>query len=184
MKNDNRGLSLAELVVSLAIFAIVLTSVFSFMLAGSKAYTNISDRLSLDLDAELLMNQLTEYLIDCNGTVYYHDHNLYVVNQEEDGSYTAQVFAFRPDDKAIYFGSGTAKKIASGSSPRFSTTATATDLLAENVAALEVQPVSRDGARLSSVRIFFKLAKGTDIYTAEKALALRNRPVSGAVSGG
>lgn len=183
MKNDNRGFSLAELIVSIAIFAVVLTAVFDFMMAGSRAYTNVSDRLKLDLDAELLMNQLTEALIDCNGTVYYHDRSLYVINQEDSG-YTAQVFTFRPEDNKIYFGSGTAEKTASGTSPRFTTTVTATDLLAENVAALEIQPVSRDSARISSVRIFIKLTKGTDIYTADKTLALRNRPVLGTVSGG
>lgn len=184
MKNDNRGLSLAELIVSLAIFAVVLTSVFGFMMAGSRAYTNVSDRLSLDLDAELLMNQLTEYLIDCNGTVYYQDQSLYIVNQAKDGSYTAKVFSFHPEDKALYFGSGTAKKVSSGSRLRFSTTAAGTDLLAQNVVSLEVQTVSQDGERLSSVRIFFKLAKGSDIYTADKTLALRNRPILGTVSGG
>ena len=182
MLKDNRGLSLVELLVSLAIFAVLLTTVFGFMVAGSRAYTRISDRLSLDLETELLLNSLCESLVDCNGTVSFQGRSLYVINTE-NGGHTAEVFTFSPGEGRLLFGSGAAQK--ERSEPLlFYTTVTASDLLSAHTTAFDIRPESADGSRLDSVHILIKLEKGADLYTAERSLALRNRPALGAVSTG
>lgn len=183
MIKDNRGLSLIELLVSLAIFSVVLTAVFGFMMAGSRAYTKISNRLSLDLEAELLLNRLSESMIDCNGTVWFQNRSLYVVNLGNSG-YSAEIFTFKPEEGSIFYGSGAAKLEAAEPDLLFSTSVTAPDLLSQSIAVFDIRPESTDGRRLDSVHIFIKLTKGTDIYTAERSLALRNRPALGIVKTG
>ena len=63
MKRDNRGFTLVELIVCIAILSIVLAAAFGFMVAGSKSYTSVSNRLDLQLRARLAASQLTDRLI-------------------------------------------------------------------------------------------------------------------------
>jgi len=172
MKN-NKGLTLIELIISLVIFAIVMTAAFSFMLAGTHSYEAVTDRLSLNLEAQLALNQLGDYVLDCNAGLSYSDGTLYVVDYDDDGSggHTAPVFQYR--DGSLYYGKGSASLDSLG---RYTFTVTAVDLLAEHVTAFSVTPVSADGEHISSAVLSLEFAKRAAAYSGEKIVALRNKP--------
>ena len=46
MKNDNRGFTLVELIVSIAIFSIVMLMAFSFMVSGARTFSNVNSRIA------------------------------------------------------------------------------------------------------------------------------------------
>ena len=69
MRKDNRGLSLLELVVSIAILGMVSAILVSFMSTGSAMFKRVSTDVSLQMQSQMLATQLTEYIIDCNESI-------------------------------------------------------------------------------------------------------------------
>ena len=65
MKN-NKGYSLAELLVSIAIFSIVMISIVSVMRNVSISYRNENAEVDLQENAQILLTQVEELLVDCN----------------------------------------------------------------------------------------------------------------------
>jgi len=87
---DNRGVTLVELIVAVAILAVLFTVVLSFMTSGTGAYRSIFGNVSLQTRVQTTMNQLQEYLIDCNGGVCYDSSakTLYILDvaENDDGA--------------------------------------------------------------------------------------------------
>lgn len=174
MKNDKRGFTLIELMVSLAIFGIVVTAVFGFMLAGSRSYNTVTGRLNQDIQTELVLSQFESYIMDCSSCLYFKGDKLYIIDLNSDGSsYTANVFQYKADD-CIYYGKGTATK--NSSTGAFICVATASDLLAQNVSGFSVTPISSDGANVTSAVVTIEFLRSSQTITNKKTIALRNKP--------
>jgi len=69
MRRDNRGLSLLELVVAIAVLGMVSAILVGFMSTGSTMFKQVSNDVSLQMQSQLLSTQLTEYIIDCNTSI-------------------------------------------------------------------------------------------------------------------
>lgn len=82
-KKRNRGFTLVELVVGMAIVSIVGSLVVGFLLFSTKHFGNSSEEASLQENSQMLFSQLSSYLIDTNGAVCYY------VNPQETGNGTA-----------------------------------------------------------------------------------------------
>ena len=172
MKNKNSGFTLVEVIICLVIFAVVAATAFGFMLAASHSYTSVTGRLDLELQSQLTMNQLHEYIIDCNAGLYYKNNTVYIINKETDGSYTANVFQYKTDG-SIYYGKGTAQLVSSGT---FSCAVTGTDLLTDKVTDFSVTPRSTDGATVSSALISVAFKNRSASCSGVQIVALRNNP--------
>lgn len=68
MKN-NKGYTLIELLVAMAIFAIIMLEIFSMMNNSSKLYLNGTYEIDLQTEAQQVVQQLEELLIDANVSV-------------------------------------------------------------------------------------------------------------------
>lgn len=178
MKRDNSGFTLVELIICLVIFALVVATAFGFMLGASRSYTSVSGKMDLQLQSQLTMNQLREYIIDCNAGLYYKNNTVYIINKESDGSYTANVFQYKSDG-CIYYGKGPATLTGSGT---FSCTVTGTDLLADGVTSFSVTPKSSDGANVSSAAISITFKNNSATCNGVQTVALRNTPPLAVVS--
>lgn len=62
---SNKGYSLAELLVSIAIFSIVMLSIVTVMRNVSISYRNENSEVQLQQNAQLLLAQVEELLVDC-----------------------------------------------------------------------------------------------------------------------
>lgn len=58
VKLNNRGFSLVELIVGIAILVIVSGATLGFMMTSTKTYKNVSDDVDLQEEAQIVMNQL------------------------------------------------------------------------------------------------------------------------------
>ncbi|MDD6156096.1 MAG: prepilin-type N-terminal cleavage/methylation domain-containing protein [Lachnospiraceae bacterium] len=58
VKLNNRGFSLVELIVGIAILVIVSGAALGFMMTSTKTYKNVSDDVDLQEEAQIVMNQL------------------------------------------------------------------------------------------------------------------------------
>lgn len=68
MKN-NKGYTLIELLVAMAIFAIVMLEIFTMMNQSSKLYLNGTYEVELQTEAQQIVQQMEELLIDANVSV-------------------------------------------------------------------------------------------------------------------
>ena len=184
MKKDNRGFTLIELIICMAIFAILVTSVFGFMLASSRSYSAITNRLNLSLQSQLTMNQLGEYIMDCNeGLVYTNNTSttpntstLYVIDKGSiDTKYDVNIFQLKPDG-CIYYGYGGNVATLSGTTFSF-TSFEANNLLAENVTSFSVtQKLNSDNTKVISAVVSIVFTKNSAASSARRTIALRNCP--------
>jgi len=186
MKKDNRGFTLIELVICMVIFSIVVASVFGFMLAGARSYSTITNRLNLELDSQLAMNQLENYIMDCNTNLYYSanpttsTNTLFVINKgSTDTKYDVHIFQFTGG--RINYGFGEDAATLSSGNYTYSTTAV-TDQLADSVTAFSVRYFRADGteittgSRAASVTITVELTRNSVPFRGTKTIALRNKP--------
>ncbi len=70
-KRENKGFSLVELIVVIAIFSVVGVVVGSFLFAASRAYSINANELTLQDEAQLVANQVQEMFLDTSYGVSY-----------------------------------------------------------------------------------------------------------------
>lgn len=70
-KINNRGITLIELIVSIAIAVIVGASILSFMIIGIRQYKTSSNEVDLQYEAQLVDNQIHDMLIDVSAGIDY-----------------------------------------------------------------------------------------------------------------
>lgn len=72
---DNRGFSLVELIIAVAIAGIVGASVFGFMQVGAKTFSYNSSDVNLQSESQLAFNQMQDLIIDTAVGVQYYAKN-------------------------------------------------------------------------------------------------------------
>lgn len=187
MKNDNKGFTLVELIVSVAILAIVLAAAFGFMIAGTRSYTTVQNKIELQLRAQLALNQISQYLIDANVGVKWNDaeHRLDVLDSGdstvEGADCTDHVFSIV--NGVLNYGSASVTPVITSAGGKktitYTLAAAETDEVVPGADSFSVglTPVSgSDPQRIMTAKIVLKLHKGKAVYEATKTVALRNRP--------
>lgn len=66
---QNAGLSLVELIITIAILAVVGTAIGQFVLVGLNSYKHANNEVSVQQEAQMAMNQMTDVIIDTAGSV-------------------------------------------------------------------------------------------------------------------
>lgn len=171
MKKNDRGFTLIELIVSIAILGIIAVAAGGFLVTGTRTYANVNYSVRLQYESQLAMSQIQNYVMNCNSGIAYDDSSktLYVADSETDSH---PLYLFKYDDAAhqLKFSSGSASQnisIAGGSADK---------IMAEHVTAFSVACVPDGSGRADSIKITLKLAMGGKDYEGSETIALRNRP--------
>ena len=189
----NKGFSLVELIIAVAIVAVVGTLIGGFLLFSTKHFGSGSTEASLQENSQMLFGQLENYLIDANGSVCYY------VNPTETGDgtqvlsddrYTGADKNFATKRLEIYKTSDTdttveviswtksTKKLTYtknqvDSNGNILHTISDTQLLAENIEAFAVDLTELETS--SKVTFSISLSNQGRIYDANRMVSLRNR---------
>lgn len=106
----NKGFTLVEILIALAILSVVLATVTSVMLTGSKQFTKGSADASMQNQAQLVVNQIEDMVIDTNGGVDYVDNTgereLILYNASDVSGlveYTKEVVKWTAADKQLTY---------------------------------------------------------------------------------
>ena len=70
-QTDNRGLTLIELVITVAIIAIFSGVVMTFIMTGSNTYRSTSSNAKVQMETQELVDRMEDLIIDTNRSLYY-----------------------------------------------------------------------------------------------------------------
>lgn len=169
MKKNNKGYTLVELLVSIAIFAIVMLGIMSIMRSTSVLYQHGQQEVRLQEEAQIAVNQIEEILIDLDDRIYESNST---ASQREyhifkyDGTY-----GIKQSGDQLFF-----KKVASGG---VISDANGWQLLAEGVEDFKITGIDYNGGGVRTtgdnrVAVSVSLKSGKYEYTAEKDVYFRN----------
>lgn len=68
-KGNNKGYSLVELLMTLAIFGVVMIGIAMIMRTTSVSYVNSSSEVAMQTEAQIIANQIEELLVDATGAI-------------------------------------------------------------------------------------------------------------------
>lgn len=111
MRRDQKGYTIAELLIAVAILSIVVASVCGFILVGSRSYAAGNSDISVQQESQLALNQMSDVLIDTTRSVIYAAYDA-SGNPElalKDAEFTAT-----PEDKSLIMFNGVVVKNPSG----------------------------------------------------------------------
>lgn len=112
MRRDQKGFTLVELIIAVAILSIVAAAVCGFIVVGSRSYAAANSDITVQQDAQLALNQMSDVLIDTTRSVNYAGY-------DAAGSPTLVLkdseLAFAPSAKSLTMYNGTSTKQADGS---------------------------------------------------------------------
>ena len=98
IQQQNSGFSLVELIIAIAILVIVTGAVCSFIIITSRNYANGNNDISVQQEAQLALNQMSDVIIDATQSINYvgYDESNQPVKALEDSEFT-----FTPEKKAL-----------------------------------------------------------------------------------
>ena len=71
MQKQNKGFSLVELIIAIAILVIVTGAVCSFIVITSRNYANGNNDIGVQQEAQLAFNQISDVVIDARNSINY-----------------------------------------------------------------------------------------------------------------
>lgn len=190
----NRGFSLVELMVAMAILSVVMMIALSFMMTGSRSFTKGNADSTVQKEAELTVNQIEDMIIDLNGGVSRTDDaaktELLMYHAEDDGSgnmvYSKSAVRWDKSDNNVYCSKWDVSYDASTGVFTDGAAEYADQLLAEHVTDFKVDlsdtqtTKAMDGTTrtiVKSVLVSVGYDDGTGIvdYATSPVITLRNR---------
>lgn len=106
MKKDQRGFTIVELLIAVAILAIVVASVCGFILVGSRSYASANSDISVQQEAQLALNQMSDVLIDTTRSVNYAGYKTLNPGEKPVLALKDSEFGFEPVGKSLIMYNG------------------------------------------------------------------------------
>lgn len=111
VRKDQKGFTLVEVLIATAILSIVVLTVCTFIVVGSRSYATANSDINVQQEAQLALNQMSDVMIDTTRSVNYagydaHGVPVYALKDAE--------FAFTPEDKSLVMYNGVAVVDPSG----------------------------------------------------------------------
>jgi prepilin-type N-terminal cleavage/methylation domain-containing protein len=100
---NKKGFSLVELLVGFAIFSVISVAIVGFITMSSRSYQRSSEVINLQIEYQIVMNMLNEYIMDCNYEIGILENGIYIINQSQvweagdgdnEGKYVTQYMTY------------------------------------------------------------------------------------------
>jgi prepilin-type N-terminal cleavage/methylation domain len=163
--SDSRGMSLVEVIVACAIFGIVSAILLGFMVTSSNTHQSISGEIALQMQSQIAITQIKEYIIDANAFVFFDSATgtLTITDKDASGNTLSTHIFAHVGDIITYNGNELAKNIT-----HFD---------------ISYTDLQRGTARtVNSISISIILERSGKTYSANQIVALRNETVSWALA--
>lgn len=98
---NNKGMTLLELIISMAIAVIVVVMIVSFMNGAFRVFQKTSDEVNLQMEAQTAVNQLSDITMEAKEIQISSDGNKYLVSYNITGK-KDYVIIFDPVNYKLY----------------------------------------------------------------------------------
>lgn len=112
VRKDQSGFTIVEVLIATAILSIVVLTVCAFILVGSRSYAAANSDISVQQEAQLALNQMSDVMIDTTRSVTYTGFDAGGTTSEK--ALKDAEFSFTPEDKSLVMLNGVAVKNPSG----------------------------------------------------------------------
>ncbi len=173
MKN-NKGFTLVEMMVSISILSFIIVGLTVLLNSSTRGYSNMFRSTNLQYESQIVMSQIQERVIDCNGGIVWLDgsNTLLVVNKNPDNSKT--VHGIRMVGTEMLYGTSTSSTDNDNAILNFST-ANITSPMSQYLSGFEVVSPSVAG-EITTIDIATEFEFDNRNYSARQTVALRNKP--------
>lgn len=174
---DREGYSLVELMIAIAMTAIVLGGVVAMIGYGSKNMNDTQQLVSLQDQAKDVMNHIAAYAMEGTDVTYSATDNMLVVTKNKVTNASGGPVS-DPETKCYYWKNGSNmyfEKLGVHDSPPSSADSPADHLLAENVGSINFDIVTNAESHDKVLKIDIKMKDNDAEYTCNKDIHLRNQ---------
>lgn len=189
MRKNQKGFTLVELIIAVAILAIVTLSICGFIVVSSRSYTSANTDIMLQQEAQLALNQMSDVIIDTTDSLNYGDGTQNVLKDSEFGAEPSQKilvvankkdsnndnpsywFCWDKDDQVIYF--NTSDDVINDSNPKPTFDDTKKAVLAQHVKEFRLDISQFEENRVVMISMIFE--NGDRQYTTSNNVTVRNR---------
>ena len=202
-KADNRGLTLVELLIAIAITSVAAVAIFGFIVIGARSFSSTSSDISVQHEAQLVFNQLQDLLVDTAiGVDYMYsdsaDTDKIVFSDAEIPDTAVEkkliMYNYDPDDESkhvyeVVWRVAESRLYYSEYLPLLSVDASgestvskgsvvhSMQLMGENIVDFAVDLSDMESKRI--VRVDFEFLRGTKEYRSSHNITLRNQIARG-----
>lgn len=189
MRKNQKGFTLVELIIAVAILAIVTLAVCGFIVVGSRSYTSANTDIMLQQEAQLALNQISDVIIDTTDSINYGngtetvlkdsefssepDAKILVVVNKKAGNNDNDSYRFEwsKADETIYFNTSSTVIDDTNPVPVFDDANRA--ILAQHVKELHIDISQFEENRVVMISMTFE--NGNREYTTSNNVTVRNR---------
>ncbi len=109
VRKDQRGFTIVEVLIAMAILSIVVLTVCGFILVGSRSYASANSDINVQQEAQLSLNQMSDVLIDTTRSVNYIGYD---AGGNPEKALKDAEFSFAPEDKSLVMFNGVVEETA------------------------------------------------------------------------
>lgn len=188
MKKDNQGYTLVEMIVAIAILAVVGIGIGTMISQALKTYRLVNAEVNLQQESQLVGNQLMNLMIDANGGVSTESGNLNIYNYNDvTDIWSKTVIAYNDTEHTLTYSRYEKDPTASDWTPVSGETG---ECLAEYVTSFSVAFLDEAGTtlivtgdcgdyRVRQVKIHILYELENESYDSQQTVMLRNRHLQG-----
>lgn len=198
MKNyivkNNKGLTLLEMIISVAILSIVIVTIMSFMVTGTKMFGASNNEIKLQQEAQMALSNVENRIIDTKRGVRCDDDGTQViltVFNEKTGADAKEYIVWNRNDKKIYYASSAfdvtlntfpTNEVLASNVENFNVVMrnTASAVTVTPNPSVTVQPSGSALKQQSKVEITIEVKEKGRTFTSQKVVTFRNNIVLGA----
>lgn len=167
MKN-NEGITLIELIISMAITAIVLVMIVIFINSAANSFQHTNEDVNLQLEAQIAINQLSAILMEASDITNPAIDVSPDVKYLMDGPIQCYAIYYIADKKRLYLIPAASTTVADTINPVASADTENQYLMAEYISGFMIE----DNGKTAKISIDFSLGGST--YQTSKNVSLRN----------
>lgn len=101
-KQGNKGLSLVELIATIAIMAIVSLAIVGFLMVSMNHYEKAENQVNLQQESQLAMNQIQELVVDATNGIAYEPGKLIIYNRNTKTNESEKIELEKSDNRILY----------------------------------------------------------------------------------